>query len=183
MDYPKRQCPEMDCVVCLRRLAVLLVVSVIFAIVGGWNALWDSAIAYNFAYIDASFKDRLKVLVDLRRDMLILSLPLAASWCIGLYYWIAGKTRSGTFEHILPLALILGPVEVIFIALSGFQYGHYYLAHTPSRHRVDSVSDQVLDRTTSSRSHLSVGCTAGRSTVLPSTIRACNTNVGQVHSR
>ena len=112
-------------------LAVLLAVSVIFALVGGWNALWDSTIAYNFAYIDASFKDRLKVLVDLRRDMLILSLPLAASWCIGLYYWIAGKTRSGTFEHILPLALILGPVEVIFIALSGFQYGHYYLAILP----------------------------------------------------
>ena len=112
-------------------LSVLLVVSTMFALAGAWSGLWDAFIRYNFIYVDSSFKDRLKVLVDMRRDMLTLSLPLAASWCIGLHYWITGKARSSTFEHLLPLALILGPIEVALIAVSGFQWTHYYLAIFP----------------------------------------------------
>ena len=71
-------------------LSALLIVSIVFALFGGWSALWDASIAYNFAYIDTSLKDRLKALVDLRRDMLLLSLPFVASWCMGLYYCIKG---------------------------------------------------------------------------------------------
>ena len=112
-------------------LSVLLVVSTMFALAGAWSGLWDAFIRYNFIYVDSSFKDRLKVLVDMRRDMLTLSLPLAASWCIGLHHWITGKARSSTFEHLLPLALILGPIEVALIAVSGFQWTHYYLAIFP----------------------------------------------------
>ena len=112
-------------------LSVLLVVSIVFALAGGWSGLWDAFIRYNFVYVDSSLKDRLKVLVDMRRDMLMLSLPLAASWGIGLHYWITGKARCSTFEHLLPLALILGPIEVVLITVSGFQWTHYYLAIFP----------------------------------------------------
>ena len=112
-------------------LSALLIVSITFALFGGWGALWDATIAYNFAYLESSLKDRLRMLLDLRRDLVFLSLPLAASWCIGFHYWLKGKARSGTFEHILPLALILGPVEAVLISLSGNHYGHYYLAILP----------------------------------------------------
>ncbi len=75
--------------------------------------------------------DRLKVLAAMRMQMVTLSLPLAASWCVGLHYWATGKARASSFEHLLPLALILGPIEVALIAMSGFQWLQYYLAIFP----------------------------------------------------
>ncbi len=112
-------------------IAVLLAVSIVFAIFGAWSAFWDSVVAYNFAYVDASLWDRIEALGNIRRRLVIISLPLAAAWIAGLYYWLSGRTRSRTFEHLLPLAVILGPIEVVLIALSGFQWGHYYLAILP----------------------------------------------------
>ena len=112
-------------------LAVLLVVSITFAILGAWSALWDAVIVYNFAYVDASLRDRFEVLGDIRQELVIISLPLVAAWIAGLYYWLSGRTRSRAFEHLLPLAVILGPIEVALIALSGFQWLHYYLAILP----------------------------------------------------
>ena len=113
-------------------LAVLLLVSVLFAIFGAWSALWDSVVVYNFAYVDASLRDRVEVLGDMRKELVIISLPLVASWIAGLYYWLSGRTRSRTFEHLLPLAVILGSIDVALIVLSGFQWGHYYLAILPA---------------------------------------------------
>ena len=59
-------------------IAVLLAVSIVFAIFGAWSALWDAVIVYNFAYIDASLGDRVEVLGEMRRRLVIISLPLAA---------------------------------------------------------------------------------------------------------
>ena len=112
-------------------IAVLLAVSIVFAIFGAWSALWDAVIVYNFAYIDASLGDRVEVLGEMRRRLVIISLPLAAAWIAGLYYWLSGSTRSRTFEHLLPLAVILGPIEVALISLSGFRYDQYFLAILP----------------------------------------------------
>ena len=112
-------------------IAVLLAVSIAFLILGAWSAFWDAVIVYNFAYVDASLGDRVAVLGEMRRRLVIISLPLAAAWIAGLYYWLSGRTRSRAFEHLLPLALILGPIEVALIALSGFPWGHYYLAILP----------------------------------------------------
>ena len=67
----------------------------------------------------------------MRRRLVIISLPLAAAWIAGLYYWLSGSTRSRTFEHLLPLAVILGPIEVALISLSGFRYDQYFLAILP----------------------------------------------------
>ena len=112
-------------------IAVLLTVSIAFVILGAWSTLWDAVIVYNFAYVDASLGDRVYALMDMREELRILSLPLAAAWIVGLYYWLSGRTRSRAFEHLLPLALILGPIEVALIALSGFHWDHYYLASLP----------------------------------------------------
>ena len=112
-------------------IAVLLAVSIVFAIFGAWSALWDAVILYNFEYVDASLVDRVDAFMDMREELRIISLPLAAAWIAGLWYWLSGRTRSRPFEHLAPLAVILGPIEVALIALSGFQWTHYYLAILP----------------------------------------------------
>lgn len=112
-------------------IAVLLVVLFSFVVLGAWSTLWDAMIVYNFAYVDASLGDRVNTLTDMREELRILSLPLAAAWIAGLYYWLSGRTRSRAFEHLLPVAVILGPIEVALIALSGYRWDHYYLAILP----------------------------------------------------
>ena len=111
--------------------AVLLAVSIAFAILGAWSALWDAVIVYNFAYVDASLGDRVEVLGVMRRRLVVLSLPLAAAWLAGLHHWLSGRARSTAYEHLLPLALVLAPIEVVLIALPGFHWGHNFLKILP----------------------------------------------------
>ena len=112
-------------------IAVLLAVSIAFVILGAWSAFWDAVIVYNFAYVDASLGERVEILGEMRRKLVVISLPVAAAWIAGLYYWLSGRTRSKAFEHLLPLAVILGPIEVALMVLAGFDYNHYYLAILP----------------------------------------------------
>ena len=60
-----------------------------------------------------------------------VSLPAAVSWCIALYYRLKGKARGSHAAHLLSVALILGPVEVALVILSGREHAHYYMALLP----------------------------------------------------
>ena len=64
--------------------------------------------------------------------MLILSLPLAAGWFAGLYYRLGRQAQGQDFKGLLSLALILCPIELVLVTLSGYQFNHYYLAVLPS---------------------------------------------------
>ena len=112
--------------------AILFCAALVMAITGMWGAFWSAAIVYNFGYSDASFFNRLGVWRDLRGEMLLLSLPLAAGWFSGLYYRLSGKAGRKRFEGLLSLLLILCPIELVLVTASGYQFNHYYLALLPA---------------------------------------------------
>ena len=113
-------------------LTVIAVMALVFAILGALGAMWDAMIVYNFKYSDAMLINRLGVLRDLRSTLLLVSLPLMAGWCIGLYYQFSGRAKDTSFEHILPLGLILLPLETLLLTTSGYQFNHYYVALLPA---------------------------------------------------
>ena len=113
-------------------LAALISASLVLIAAGMWDAFWSAVVGYNFGYSDASLLNRLGVLRDLRGEMLILSLPLAAGWFAGLYYRLGGQAQGQEFKGLLSLALILCPIELVLVTLSGYQFNHYYLALLPS---------------------------------------------------
>ena len=113
-------------------LSVLALAALALVVLGAFGAFWDAVIVYNFAYSDASFINRLGVLRDLRRTLMVVSLPLMAGWGMGLYYQFSGRAKGTSFEHVLPLGLILLPVETILLTTSGYQFNHYYVALLPA---------------------------------------------------
>ena len=113
-------------------LSVLAFAALALAVFGAFGAFWDAAIVYNFAYSDASFINRLGVLRDLRRTLMVVSLPLMAGWGMGLYYQFSGRAKGTSIEHVLPLGLILLPIETILLTTSGYQFNHYYVAMLPA---------------------------------------------------
>ena len=113
-------------------LSVLALAALALAVFGAFGAFWDAAIVYNFAYSDASFINRLGVLRDLRRTLMVVSLPLVTGWGMGLYYQFSGRAKGTSFEHVLPLGLILLPIETILLTTSGYQFNHYYVAMLPA---------------------------------------------------
>ena len=132
-------------------LAILAVTAISFATFNAWSALWDAVFMYNFTYSDATLSDRLSVLLDLRRTLMMVSLPLAAGWCIGLYYLLSGKARGKCYEDILLLGLILLPVET---ARDHFRLWiqSLLLGSTSSRRPSASILSQIRPESGSGRS-------------------------------
>ena len=116
---------------CVGGVATLSAVSAVLITSGSWDATWDAYIAYNFAYVDSSLIGRIKAFAALANSLNILAPLLALGWLIGLYYLVMGRARHLPFNNILALAVFLGPVEVALIIMSGFSWGHYYLAILP----------------------------------------------------
>ena len=113
-------------------LAVLALAAFAFVVVGAFGALWDAVFVYNFKYSDVTLINRLGVLRDLRLTLMMVSLPLMAGWCIGLYYQFTGKAKGTSFEQLLPLSLVLLPLETLLLATSGYKFNHYYIAILPA---------------------------------------------------
>ena len=111
---------------------ILALVAVFFMIVGAWGALWDAVFLFNLVQSDASFQDRLDVVRLLTTRMFPFSLLIAAAWCIGLYLLVWKKVQRGSVQALLAIAVILLPLEVIGISMSGFTYRHYYLTALPA---------------------------------------------------
>ena len=112
----------------------------VFAVVGGLGAFWDAAIIYNLAYIDSSLADRIDAARRLWTQLSLISLPLIAGWCIGFGYWLLRtfgyrllrRTRDERYHDLLSMSLILLPLEVALACVSGFGFGHYYMAVLPA---------------------------------------------------
>ena len=113
-------------------LAVLALTAVVFAVLGAFGAMWDAVFVYNSTYSDASLTNRLGVLRDLRRSLMLISLPLMAGWGVGLYYYLSGRAKGTRFEDILPLCLVLLPVETLLLTTSGYGFNHYFVALLPA---------------------------------------------------
>ncbi len=113
-------------------LVTLTIVAMAFAALGALGALWDAVIVYNFTYSDASFINRLGVLRNLRGALILVSLPLMAGWGIGIWYYLSGRARGTRFEDILPLCLVLLPIETLLLTTSGYGFNHYFVALLPA---------------------------------------------------
>ena len=112
-------------------LSVLVAVSLAFAALGAWEEFWDATVVFNFAQSGASLTDRVRAAMLLVWYLSPVVPLLGIGWCVGVWYHLTGKTRGKSFERIWPFVLILGPVEVALSMLSGYGYGHYYLALLP----------------------------------------------------
>ena len=113
-------------------LPVFLLVIGVFAAVGGLYAMWDALIVYNFAYTNVPFTEKLESVLgeSLRKSFLLL--PLIGAWCIGIcYFSFVKRARQERFAGMLKLGLILLPIEIVLISLSGRGYIQYYLSLLP----------------------------------------------------
>ena len=121
---------------------------------GGLQAFWSAVVEFNFLYIQGGFS--LRGVYAVMRN-LVLSQPLStlstltfvniALYGIDLIQRI-GHTRTSTntftdaFHHwsstlddaewVFLAGLLLLPIDIVFIALSGRNYGHYYLSILPA---------------------------------------------------
>lgn len=116
---------------CVGGIATLSAASAMLIVSGSWNAMWDAYIVYNFVYVDSSLVGRIKAFAAFANGLTILAPLLAMGWLIGLYHLVTGRAAHLPFNRILTLAVILGPVEVALIVMSGFSWENYYLALLP----------------------------------------------------
>ncbi len=111
--------------------SVLITVAMLFLYLGAWNALWDAVIVFNLAHSGASLQERLGVVQFLLTQMLPISLLVIASWFLGISCLIRARVQVERFKGLLIVALILLPLEVVSLSLSGFEYRHYFLTALP----------------------------------------------------
>ena len=113
-------------------VGIIAAAAAVFAVVGGLSAFWDAAVIYNLAYIDASLADRIDVARQIREGLSPIFPLIVAGWCIGFGYWLLGRTRDERYHDLLSMSLILLPLEIALACVSGFGYGHYYMAVLPA---------------------------------------------------
>ncbi len=112
---------------------VIAAAAAVFAVVGGLSAFWDAAVIYNLAYSsDAPLADRIYAALQLGRQLSWISLPVAAGWCIAFGYRLLRRTRDERYCDLLSMSLILLPLEVVLVCVSGFHYTHYYITVFPA---------------------------------------------------
>ena len=102
------------------------------ALFGAFGALWDAVIVYNFAYSDASLPERLASVRYLSTEILFASLLTLVGWVIGVFCLITSRVQGDHRRALVATALILLPLQVVSISLSGFGWLHYYLAALPA---------------------------------------------------
>ena len=112
-------------------LSLLSAVSIAFVSLGAWSELWDSTVWFNLIYSETSVWFRIRAALLMVWHLSPVAPLLVIAWCLGVWYWVAGRSRSEMFGHIWPFVLIAGPVEVVLSMLSGRGIGHYYLALLP----------------------------------------------------
>ena len=112
---------------------VIAAAAAVFAVVGGLSAFWDAAVIYNFIYIgDASLADRSGAALRLGRELSLASLVVVVGWCIGFGCRLLGRTRNERYHDLLSIGLILLPLEIALVSLSGYRSPHYYMVIIPT---------------------------------------------------
>ena len=113
----------------LGAMVVFLPVIAIFASVGGLYAFWDAVFVFNFIYSDTTFAARANVILDFMSRLDFL-LPLVIVWGLGLGYTLR-KAPHDRLDGLVIVAVLLLPIEIILMSLSGNIYFHYYLTVLP----------------------------------------------------
>lgn len=112
--------------------SVLVLVAALFAALGALGALWGAVFGYNLAHSTVTLLDRIGVVRQLFIETFPVSLIVIAAWCIGVVYLARNRTLPQPTKSLLSLALILLPLELLSLSLSGFAFPHYYLAALPA---------------------------------------------------
>ena len=115
-------------------VAVLACFVVWLALAGGWPTLaafWDAAIVYNLHYSDASPARRFVAARVGFEKLHPVAWVLVVGWSIGVWRMLAGVADRGGFAPLARLAVVLLPIELALTGISGYTFGHYYLALIP----------------------------------------------------
>ncbi len=120
-------------VILLGGLTVIMLVLAFFVLSGSFETFWDAAFAYNFIYVSTNAAEHFEGSINGLR--LLSSTGLAQFALIG---WSAGLTlflfkKNLPYDVVAPLkiALLVLPIELLLIGMSGKAYKHYYMALLP----------------------------------------------------
>ncbi len=113
--------------------SVLAAVAGSLQLVGSLAAFWDATFAYNFhAYGDGpTFADRLWALRQGRSIFLPIVVIFTSAWVVALYVVVVRPSLPGGHDALVRLAIILLPIELLLVSVSGYDYRHYYVALLP----------------------------------------------------
>ena len=112
--------------------SILLLVAGFFMATGAWSALWKAVFVANFFYSDATLQDRLDVPWDLVSRTGLVSLLVGVAWLIALFSLARNSCALERRRDLIVLAIILLPIEVASLSLSGYSFRHYYLTALPA---------------------------------------------------
>ena len=115
-------------------VGVLICFVVWLALAGGWPTLaafWDAAIVYNLHYSDASSARRFVAARVGFEKLHPVAWVLVVGWSIGVWRMLAGVADRGGAGPLARLAVVLLPIELVLTGISGYTFGHYYLALIP----------------------------------------------------
>ena len=112
-------------------LSVLVAVSIVFLSLGAWTEFWDATIVYNLIHSDATLSDRIRATMLLVWHLSPVAPLFGVAWCVGIWFHLTGRACGTELDLIWLFALILGPIEVTLSMVSGYGYGHYYIAILP----------------------------------------------------
>ena len=111
--------------------SILLLVAGFFMAIGAWSALWNAVFVGNFFYSDATLQDRLDVLWDLVSRTDLVSLLVGVAWLTALFSLARNSCALERRRDLIVVAIILLPIEVASLSLSGYSFKHYYLTALP----------------------------------------------------
>ncbi len=112
--------------------SVLVLVAGLFVSFGALDEFWDAVFVYNFSYSMPMLHERLEVIWFLTTEMFPISLVVVLGWCAGTFLLFRRRLHIVSFKGLLVISLILLPIEVISLSLSGFPYRHYFLPALPA---------------------------------------------------
>lgn len=120
-------------VMLLGGLSVIMLVLAFFVLSGGFEAFWDAAFAYNFIYISTSLAEHLEGSINGLRLLSSTGLTQFAliGWGAALTLLLFNKKLPHEVVAPLAIALLLLPLELILVGMSGKAYKHYYMALLP----------------------------------------------------
>ena len=111
--------------------SILILFAGLFQALGALEALWDAVFVFNFALSDASLQERLGVVWYLTTVMFPISLLVIAGWCIGTFRLTRSQPQSDNVQGLLVICLVLLPLEIVGLSLSGYGFMHYFLSALP----------------------------------------------------
>jgi len=113
-------------------IVTLSAFSLAFILVDGLPAFWDGAFAYNFAYSQSGFLDKIKATNFFASSFSTpMTLLLLLSYCLGLISCF--KSRKRKSDRLMEMIVIAAPFEILLISIGGsqYQYEHYMLTSLP----------------------------------------------------